>query len=122
MHEFPLQGSAGPACAVYPATDNCAHCRQPFDPNGEYVALDALTTLAEDKSFTRGAVSELNELSVGLWQVQNYSELKGTKLYLVRHVRGGHAMIFFCSTKCLRAFLNAAVDALETGRGVPTDS
>ena len=84
--------------------------------------MDALTTLAEDNSFQRGAVSELNSLSVGLWHVQNYSELKGTKLYLVRNVHGGHAMIFFCSTKCLRAFLNAAVDALETGRGVPVDS
>jgi hypothetical protein len=122
MHEFPLKGSVGPYCTVYPETDSCAHCRASFDREGEYVAFDALTMLAEDKSFERGEVSELNSLSVGLWHVQNYKELKGTKVYVVRDVRGGHAMIFFCSTRCLRAFLNAAVDELESGRGLPVDN
>ena len=34
-------------------------------------------------------------------------------LSVVRHVRGGQFDLMFCSTKCLRAFLNMLVDDLE---------
>jgi hypothetical protein len=109
-----LTASSG---TVHPLDDTCASCGAAYDRDREYVALDALTTLAEDRSFTKGTTSELNETTVGLWHVRNYSRREGSKLDIFRDVRGGHAMIFFCSTRCLRTFLNSVVDALEAGTG-----
>jgi len=40
-----------------------------------------------------------------------------TSVYLANDCRGGQFEIYFCSTACLRAFLNAWVDALESKVG-----
>ena len=37
----------------------------------------------------------------------------GTSLSIARDVQGGQFDIYFCSTNCLRAFLNHCVDELE---------
>ena len=34
-------------------------------------------------------------------------------LEIAKNVRGGQAELYFCSTRCLRKFLNACVDELE---------
>ena len=36
-----------------------------------------------------------------------------TMLYVIEDVRGGQADLAFCSTQCLRQFLNHCVDELE---------
>ena len=36
-----------------------------------------------------------------------------TQLYVAEECRGGQFEICFCSTKCLRSFLNSCVDSLE---------
>mgnify|MGYP001587107502 CR=1 FL=1 len=38
-------------------------------------------------------------------------------LEIARDVRGGQFELFFCSTECLRKFLNNAVDELEKAMG-----
>jgi hypothetical protein len=120
MNSFPiLSNSAG---TTYPTTDTCAECGIRYDRDGDYVAFHASALLCEDQSRTRAATCDLNSLDIGLWHVRNYSKFEGSKLYIVKSLRGGHVMIFFCSTKCLRAFLNSAVDALEAGKGVNLDA
>ncbi len=37
----------------------------------------------------------------------------GAMVELARDVRGGQFDLYFCSTKCLRAYLNFCVDALD---------
>jgi hypothetical protein len=36
-----------------------------------------------------------------------------TQVYIAEECRGGQFEIYFCSTKCMRAFLNACVDTLD---------
>jgi hypothetical protein len=119
MKSFPVLKDA--SVIGYPSNETCAECGASYDPEGEYAAFDCLTMLSEDESMTSGSTSKLNAVSVGLWHVRRRGRLEGSKLYIVKSLHGGHAMIFCCSTKCLRAFFNSAVDALEAGQGVKLD-
>ena len=104
---------------AYPETDTCTHCSKPYDRNGKYVAFDAMALLSKDESLTEADQNPLTQLSIGFWDVQNFAKYEGSKLYLLRRVPGGLAMIFFCSTQCMRAFFNSVIDRLEAGEGEP---
>ena len=96
-----------------PRAENCTKCGEPYDSDKEYVCFEANTVLMDDDSFENGASNELNMISVSLWYVRDYSRFEGAKLHLFDNMKGGQGSVFFCSTKCLRGFLNSAVDALE---------
>jgi hypothetical protein len=115
--DFPvIKGDRDPR---YRTDGKCAQCEQPYPANGPYTAMDALCILMENGARKQGTTSDLNELTLGLWYVEDFAKLKGRQLPIARRVRGGHATLFFCSIACMRRFLNTTIDRLERGDGAP---
>ena len=115
--KFPVAGGRN---IFFPKEGNCPSCNNAkvHEPHSmAIVNLGAL--LMTDREKCAGAMSdELDGFLRFIWHGAHNGGTgadEGISAYLdiVEDVRGGQADLYFCSTACLRAFLNACVDEFE---------
>src|SRR5688572_13731538 len=92
---------------------HCAVCERSCGEPGEFLVLASGALLHTDASRQDGGPHEL--MSAYLTLVKHGAEPDGpyVRLDIVEDLIGGQADLMFCSSRCLRQFLNAAVDELE---------
>lgn len=106
----------------YPSKSKCAWCKKGkvCEPN----SMAGLTggALLLNRKRTEGWPDDRLDGFLELWWHGAHTSDGGQGKYpdiheaveIAKDIRGGQFDIYFCSTKCLRAFLNHAVNQLET--------
>jgi hypothetical protein len=95
---------------TYLASNSCDYCRGKM-PAKEFVTLCVGVT----QDYAKDNLVDLSETEVCFdlgWQ--GPSDEIGTGFQVVSNSSEGQSVFNFCSTACLRAFLNSCVDHLET--------
>ena len=95
------------------ARPQCVVCGIRCGEPGTFLALEAGALLHVDATRQDGGPHDL--MSAYLALVNHGTEPDGpyVRLDIVNDLKGGQADLLFCSSECLRAFLNSAVDELE---------
>jgi hypothetical protein len=116
--KFPILKNAR---TKYPAKNQCAWCKRSkvFEPHS-FAALSGGALLVNRKTGDGGPDDRLDGFLDFTWHGAHTNEGgvgKAPDIHeasaVAKNVRGGQFELLFCSTKCLRAFLNYAVDNLE---------
>jgi len=105
----------------YPSKPKCAWCKQDKVSEPHSMAmLSCGALLMNRKTGNGGSDARLDGFLDLTWHGAHTSEEgqgKHPDIYarvdIASRVRGGQLGVNFCSTKCLRSFLNYAVDVLE---------
>jgi hypothetical protein len=115
--DFPLIENAG---AYYPKEAVCPWCKKSkiFEPHSFAVLGGGALLQARDGS--AGPSEKMEGFFHLSWHGAHSNDggegkdpdIVGT-VDIVRNVQGGQFEIYFCSTECLRNFLNYCVDSLE---------
>ena len=103
----------------YPDKALCPQCRKAkvFEPHSTAI-LSAGALLMNRKTQSGGMSDNLDGVMSLTWHgahdggVGRNREIY-TSVYVADSVRGGQFDLYFCSTDCLRRFLNECVDALD---------
>jgi hypothetical protein len=108
----------------YPTKNNCAWCKRSkvCEPHS-FAVLDGGALLINRRTGDGGPDDRLDGFFDLTWHGAHkdeggkgeYSDIIA-RVGIAKDVRGGQFEIYFCSTKCLREFLNHAVDKLEEKR------
>ncbi|MFA5835307.1 MAG: hypothetical protein WDA22_17640 [Bacteroidota bacterium] len=104
----------------YPQKAICPVCgvQKVFEPHS-FAAIDGGALLMNRRNDS-GTTSSTLDAFMGLTWHGGHDVGNGkdreiyTKINIAKDVRGGYFCLYFCSTKCLRLFLNSCVDELET--------
>jgi hypothetical protein len=103
----------------WPEEPLCPMCRKArvFEPHS-MACIDAGALKVNRKRDTGGPSDDLDGFLHLSWHGAHDSGMGDDRdifcnLEVIKDVRGGQGELYFCSTTCLRAFLNACVDALE---------
>lgn len=117
--EFPVVGGE---TAAFPAKALCPICERAkvFEPHS-FAELCGGALLIDDSELSSAAIPEGLRLQAYLDLTWHGAHEGGSGahrdihevLWVAKDVEGGQFELYFCSTNCLRTFLNAAVDALE---------
>ena len=104
---------------VFPNIACCPQCkrRKVFEPNS-MACLNGGAFLMDRRSKSGKADDRLDAFVTIDWHgAHDHGTGEDREIYetvsLAENCRGGQFSLYFCSTKCLRAFLNSWVDALE---------
>jgi len=115
--QFPLKFNK----MQFPSLNRCAWCKKKsiYKPDSSAV-LSGGAMLINRRTGDGGPDDRLDGfLSLSWYGADTYNGGQGVdpdiykRIDIARDITGGQYDINFCSTKCLRAFLNHAVDALE---------
>lgn len=84
-----------------------------FEPHS-FVVLSAGASLMDRDQDTGDSSEDLDGFLRMTMEGQGADQGEGCSLDIIRDSHGGQGDLYFCSTQCLRSFLNRAVDELES--------
>lgn len=110
--KFPLLEGKNSCWVPFDFGKKCGCCGEKYTKNGEFICLDGGALKGNSKE------AEMSSNLIGFLSItlhdHNYHG-KGGYLQIAECTRNGQFEFYFCSTQCLRKFLNYLVDRFEEG-------
>jgi len=120
--EFPVMNEKTPYVPVAPMCPVCG--LEPIhEPNSMAILNGGALLMSEDRQ-SGGMDDRLDGFLSFIWHGAHSGGLgqhreRFATVRVADNCRGGQYEMYFCSTECLRSFLNRCVDALEAARSEP---
>lgn len=100
-----------------PCTPTCSQCSKKVDNNRKAIFMGGALRWTDKKNDCAEMIEDGAGFLTMMWHGdENDPVFCSTSVDIARHTDNGQFEFYFCSTSCLRAFLNVCVDELEKAK------